>query len=144
MGTKSIWRAVSLGVAGAVAAASLAACGGPGGGEAEVVQGKDQGPRLETRQAGSRRAGPISPREFEFVRYDIDVAQDLPRACLTFSTTLDPAKDYRPYVDVQPATQIALSVEGANLCVGGLTFRRSAPDHHPLRPALARQPHAGL
>ncbi|HEY7797654.1 MAG TPA: alpha-2-macroglobulin, partial [Hyphomonadaceae bacterium] len=123
MGTKTMWRAAMLGVVCAAAAASLAACGPQAGsGEAEVLQGKDQGPRLETRQAGSRRAGPVSPREFEFLRYSIDVAQDLPRACLTFSTTLDPAKDYRPYVDVQPAAQIALSVEGANLCVGGLTF----------------------
>ena len=123
MGTYKFWRAISLGIAGSVAAATLAGCGGPAGsGDATVVQGKDQGPRLETRQAGSKRAGPVSPREFEFVRYAIDVSQDLPRACLSFSTTLDPQKDYRPYVAVSPQTQIALSVEGANLCVGGLTF----------------------
>ncbi|MDP3736944.1 MAG: alpha-2-macroglobulin [Hyphomonadaceae bacterium] len=123
MGTYKFWRAISLGIAGVIAAATLASCGGPAGsGEANIVQGKDQGPRLDVRQAGSKRAGPISPREFEFLRYNIDVSQDLPRACLAFSTTLDPQKDYRPYVDVSPQTQIALSVEGANLCVGGLTF----------------------
>src|SRR5690606_17184693 len=87
-----------------------------------LLQGKAEGPRLETRDAGARRAGPVSAREFEFLRYAIDVSQNLPRACLTFSTSLDPARDYRPYVAVSPATQIALSVEGANLCVGGLTF----------------------
>ncbi len=122
MGTNRFWRALVLGMAGAVAAASLSACGGPGGGDARIVQGKDQGPQLETRQANAKRAGTPSAREFEFLRYAIDVSTDLPRACLTFSTTLDAAKDYRPYVAVQPNTQIALSVEGANLCVGGLTF----------------------
>ena len=121
MGTNRFWRALSLAAAGVIAAASLAACGGPGG-SADVVRGKDQGPRLETRQASAKRAGPVSAREFEFLRYSIDVTKDLPRACLTFSTTLDKAKDYRPYVDVSPATQIALEVDGANLCVGGLTF----------------------
>lgn len=122
MGTNRFWRAMSLAVTGAIAAASLAACGGPSGGDADVVRGKDQGPRLETRQAGSKRAGPVSASEFEFLRYAIDVSRDTPRACLTFSTTLDQGRDYRPYVDVGPATQIALEVDGSNLCVGGLTF----------------------
>ena len=116
MGTKRIWRAVALGVAGAVAAASLAACGpAAGSGQAEVVQGKDQGPRLETRQAGSRRAGPVSPREFEFVRYNIDVSQDLPRACLMS----EPPPGWEP---------LARSVEASAIHA----------NHRHLTPALAR------
>ncbi len=122
MGTNRFWRALSYGAAGVFAAAILASCGGPGGGNADVVRGKDQGPRLETRQANAKRAGAPTSKEFEFVRYSIDVSKDLPQACLTFSTTLDKAKDYRPYVAVSPQTQIALTVDGANLCVGGLSF----------------------
>src|SRR5262245_48435697 len=125
VGTKRFWRAMSAGIAGAVAAFALASCGGPTGGEgdqADIVKGRDQGPQLETRQAGSRRAGAPTSKEFEFVRYSIDVTKDLPRACLAFSSTLDPQKDYRPYVSVRPNTQIALSVESDSLCVGGITF----------------------
>src|SRR5689334_2290177 len=122
VGTNRFWRALSCGAAGVFAAAILASCGGPGGGNADVVRGKDQGPRLETRQANAKRAGAAASREFEFVRYSIDVSKDLPQACLTFSSTLDKAKDYRPYVAVSPQTQIALTVDGSNLCVGGLSF----------------------
>ncbi len=60
--------------------------------------------------------------EFEFVRYTIDVTKDLPRACLAFSSSLNPATDYRPFVDMGDGPQIALSVEGSSLCLGGLKF----------------------
>jgi len=123
VGTKNIWRALTLVAAGAIAAIALGSCSKPGGsGDASIVHGKDQGPRLEARQGASKRAGDPASKEFEFVRYAIDVTQDLPRACLTFSSTLDPAKDYAPYLEVSPATQTALTIDGANLCVGGLTF----------------------
>ncbi|HEV7690014.1 MAG TPA: alpha-2-macroglobulin, partial [Hyphomonadaceae bacterium] len=123
MGTKRFWRAMSAGIVGIVAAFALASCGGPkGGDEAATVKGRDQGPQLETRQANSKRAGVAGSKEFEFLRYSIDVSKDLPRACLAFSSTLDPSKDYRSYVAVQPNTNIALSVENEKLCVGGITF----------------------
>ncbi len=124
MGTNRTWRALSLTAAGVFSALVLASCGpsGPSGNDADVVMGKDQGPRLETRQQGSARASAPGAKEFEFVRYSIDVSQDLPRACLAFSSTLNPKTDYRPYVDVPAGTQIALSVDAANLCIGGLTF----------------------
>ncbi|HOZ28684.1 MAG TPA: alpha-2-macroglobulin family protein, partial [Hyphomonadaceae bacterium] len=121
MGTNKIWRGLSLAAAGIIAAVALHGCGGPaGGGDAEAVMGKDQGPRLETRQGNSPRAG--ASGEFEFVRYAIDVTGNLPRACLTFSSTLNPATDYRPFIDMGDGPQIALQTEGANLCLGGLTF----------------------
>lgn len=121
MGTNSIWRGLSLAAAGIVASLALQACGGPGkGSDADVVMGKDQGPQLETRKADAARAG--GSKEFEFVRYSIDVTKDLPRACLTFSSTLNPSTDYRPFLDMGNGPQIALQTEGANLCLGGLTF----------------------
>ena len=102
-----------------LAALALQACGGPAGGNnAEMVIGKDQGPQLETRKGNSPRAG--GSGEFEFVRYAIDVTRDLPRACLTFSSTLNPATDYRPFLDLGQRSAIALQTEGANLCLGGL------------------------
>ena len=121
MGTNRIWRGLSLAAAGIIAALALQGCGGPaGGGDAQTVIGKDQGPQLETRQGNSPRAG--GSGEFEFVRYSIDVTKDMPRACLTFSSTLNPGTDYRPFIDMGDGKQIALQTEGANLCLGGLTF----------------------
>lgn len=122
MGTNKFWRALSVAAVGALAALALQACGGASvGSNAEVVMGKDQGPQLETRKGDSPRAG--ASGEFEFVRYSIDVTRDLPRACLTFSSTLNPATDYRPFLDLGTGrSSIALQTEGANLCLGGLTF----------------------
>jgi uncharacterized protein YfaS (alpha-2-macroglobulin family) len=90
--------------------------------EAENLVGRGTGPTMQRRAPNAERARQVGPREFEYVRYSIDVSQAQPRACLTFSNTLDPAKDYTPYVSVTPQTQFALQVDGANLCVGGLTF----------------------
>ena len=115
-------RYVASAIAGACALSLLAACGG-GDGEAEMVRSTD-GPQLEQRRANARRAGQ-SDADFAFVRYSIDVSGDLPRACLAFSSSLDPNRDYSGYLDISPATQTALSVDGPNLCIGGLTFGQS-------------------
>ncbi|MDR2214522.1 MAG: alpha-2-macroglobulin family protein [Nevskiaceae bacterium] len=126
--TNRTWRAAMLGITAIAAAALLTACGSAGDGpapEATTVAGEELGPRLEVREAPTRRAtlpAEAEPAQFAFVRYELDVSQALPRACLSFSTTLDPQRDYTPYVTVEPATPIALSVEGATLCIGGLTF----------------------
>ena len=121
MGSIKILRAFAVATAGVLSAIALVGCGQAGGGnDASAVMGKDQGPQLETRQANSARAG--GSGEFEFVRYTIDVTKDLPRACLAFSSSLNPATDYRPFVDMGDGPQIALSVEGSSLCLGGLKF----------------------
>ena len=68
-----------------------------------------------------RRAG--GSGEFEFVRYTIDVTQATCRAPVSSSRrALNPATDYRPFVDMGDGPKIALSVEGSNLCLGGLKF----------------------
>jgi uncharacterized protein YfaS (alpha-2-macroglobulin family) len=121
VGSTKILRAIAVATAGVLSAMALVGCGQSGSGaDAAMVMGKDQGPQLETRQANSSRAAGTG--EFEFVRYTIDVTKDLPRACLAFSSSLDPAKDYRPFVDMGDGPQIALSVEGSSLCLGGLKF----------------------
>ena len=122
MGFNRVWRAVVVAAAGALSAVALQGCGPStsAGNDATAVMGKDQGPMLETRQGNAARAGGSS--EFEFVRYTIDVSRDLPRACLVFSGTLNAQTDYRPFVDMGSGPEIALSVDGSNLCLGGLKF----------------------
>ena len=121
MGSNKVWRALKYAAAATIAVLALQACGPSASdpNQAASVKGDDQGPQMETRQGNSARAGST---EFEFVRYTIDVTGDLPRACLAFSSTLSPTTDYRPYVDMGDGPQIALSTDGANLCLGGLNF----------------------
>jgi uncharacterized protein YfaS (alpha-2-macroglobulin family) len=121
VGSNKVWRALKYAAAATIAVLALQACGPSASdpNQAASVKGDDQGPQMETRQGNSARAGST---EFEFVRYTIDVTGDLPRACLAFSSTLSPTTDYRPYVDMGDGPQIALSTEGANLCLGGLNF----------------------
>jgi alpha-2-macroglobulin len=111
-----------------------AACGGGGKDKAnddvsvagEVVQRspKDQ---VAARQREQRRQKALDAQnqEFSYFRYRIDTSGEQPLACLVFSAALDPKADYSPYLDFRPAFRPALSVEGRELCVGGLTFGTS-------------------
>jgi len=71
-----------------------------------------------------RRQAAIAEVEskFTYFRYRMDVSQAQPKACFVFSDALDPETDYSPYVEFRPAFRPALSVEGRELCVGGLSF----------------------
>ncbi|MEO9970984.1 MAG: alpha-2-macroglobulin [Hyphomonadaceae bacterium] len=60
--------------------------------------------------------------DFTYFRYKIDVSGDAPRACFVFSAALAPEQDYSSFVEFRPAFRPALSVEGRELCVGGLGF----------------------
>jgi uncharacterized protein YfaS (alpha-2-macroglobulin family) len=60
--------------------------------------------------------------DFTYFRYKIDVAGDAPRACFVFSAALSSEQDYTDYIEFRPAFRPALSVEGRELCVGGLGF----------------------
>ena len=121
-------------VVAAILFSLVAACGGgdkdkaaetvsPAG---EVVQRapKDQ---VAARQREQRRQKAIAAQEqeFSYFRYRIDTSSEQPLACLVFSAALDPKTDYSPYVDFRPAFRPALSVEGRELCIGGLTFGTS-------------------
>jgi uncharacterized protein YfaS (alpha-2-macroglobulin family) len=120
--SNKMWRAVAIATAGVLSAIVLQACGQSGGtgSDATVVQGTSQGPMLETRDAGAGRASGTG--EFEFVRYTIDVTRDQPRACLAFSSSLNPQTDYRPFVDIGSGPEVAVNVDGSSLCLGGLRF----------------------
>ena len=110
----------------------LAACGGGGGsersgsgpGEEGTVVQLSPADSVAARQREKRRQAAIDAREQEFTyfRYRIDTSQDAPLACFVFSAALDPEADYSPYVEFRPAFNPALSVEGRELCVGGLSF----------------------
>jgi len=74
--------------------------------------------RERRRQAAVEDAG----ANFTYFRYRIDLSEDQPKACFVFSDPLDPETDFTPYVEFRPAFRPALSVEGRELCVGGLSF----------------------
>lgn len=110
----------------------LAACGG-GGKTDKSSRGQDSdgtvvqlsaADSVAARQREKRRQAAIEAREqdFTYFRYRIDTSEDEPLACFVFSAALDPKTDYSPYVEFRPAFKPALSVEGRELCVGGLTF----------------------
>jgi len=121
---KAVFAAVLLGI--------LAACGGGGktdksrsgqDGEGTVVQ-LSAADSVAARQREKRRQAAIEAREqdFTYFRYRIDTSHDEPLACFVFSAALDPKTDYSPYVEFRPSFKPALSVEGRELCVGGLSF----------------------
>ncbi len=122
MASNKVWRAVAIATACAFSAVLIQACGpsGGSGNDATVVQGASQGPMMETRDGGAGRASGTG--EFEFVRYTIDVTRDQPRACLAFSSSLNPSTDYRPFVDIGSGPEVAVNVDGSSLCLGGLRF----------------------
>lgn len=109
----------------------LAACGG--GGEApapedsvdreQIVErsSRDQA-AAERRERLRQRAAADIEADFDYFRYRIDVSGDQPKACFVFSSALDPETDYDPFIAFRPAFKPALSVEGRELCVGGLNF----------------------
>ncbi len=110
----------------------LTACGGGGktdrsrsgaGEEGTVVQ-LSPADSVAARQREKRRQAAMDAREqdFTYFRYRIDTSQDEPLACFVFSAALDPEEDYSPYVEFRPAFKPALSVEGRELCVGGMSF----------------------
>ena len=110
----------------------VTACGGGNEQPVEETDGFSDGEivtrdRRAVRAAQSRdrkRQAAIEAAEagFTYFRYRIDVSEAQPKACFVFSDALDPETDYSPYVEFRPAFRPALSVEGRELCVGGLSF----------------------
>ncbi|MFW6300874.1 MAG: MG2 domain-containing protein, partial [Oceanicaulis sp.] len=107
-------RFLSL-VAGA-GALLVAACGDgpapdrPAGDGAPLQSRPENAPRADTPQAEG----------FDYLRYAVNTDSATPQLCLTFSDALDPQTDYSAYVDVDEP--VALSVEGSQLCIGGLNY----------------------
>lgn len=59
---------------------------------------------------------------FVYARYAPDTSGDQPKACMVFSRPLDPDTDYSIYLDMSADITPAISVEGQNLCLSGLSF----------------------
>ncbi len=122
------------GVLGALASAAilvLAACGGsqtardPGeDSDAQVLVERSPADTVAARkrEEARQRAREAAETEFAYFRYRIDTATEQPLACFIFSAPLDPKTDYSPYLEFRPSFRAALTVEGRELCVGGLTF----------------------
>lgn len=72
------------------------------------------------RDANAPRASDEEDGPFAFMRYAVDTDKARPTLCLTFSEALDPATDYSAYLDIR--ANVALSVEGSRLCIGGLSY----------------------
>lgn len=126
-------RGRSFGLRAFAAAALLfvAACGGsqttrePGeDADAQVLVERSPADEVAARkrEEARQRARDAADTEFSYFRYRIDTSTEQPLACFVFSAALDPKTDYSPYVEFRPAFRAALSVEGRELCVGGLSF----------------------
>lgn len=109
----------------------FAACGGGdrAAEDAVVLESGEIVPRsradqraAERREQARQQAVAEAEAEFSYFRYRIDVSQASPIACFVFSSPLRPETDYSPFVEFRPAFRPALSVEGRELCVGGLSF----------------------
>ncbi|MGH1421397.1 MAG: alpha-2-macroglobulin family protein [Hyphomonas sp.] len=76
------------------------------------------------RRREKRRQASIANTEqkFTYFRYRLDTSGEAPQSCFVFSGALDPDVDYEPYLEFRPTFKPALSVEGRELCVGGLAF----------------------
>lgn len=112
---------------------ALSACGGddkPTGQEdaelypdGEIVPRNRADQRAAERRERQRQAAiEDAETEFTYFRYKIDVSGDAPLACFVFSAPLAPEQDYTDFIEFRPAFRPALSVEGRELCVGGLGF----------------------
>ncbi len=121
------------GLAAALLIGGLAACGGGGSDSTEPAvedTGVYERPRreqvaIDRRERERQRIAAENLENFSYYRYRIDTSGDQPLACLVFSSALNPEADYSPFVDFRPAFRPALSVEGRELCIGGLDFGAS-------------------
>ena len=119
------------GIRAALAAGVLAfaaACTQQNSGTQDPEQPKPQvlGPEISVREKVTERNARVIPDVFEYERYDVRTDGDSPVACLAFNSALSTRVDYSPYIDISPQTQIALTVSGDELCIGGLSFGEAA------------------
>ena len=89
--------------------------------ETAVRSARDQR-RIEERAARRAELEAQVETEFAYLRYAVDTSGPTPTACLSFSEALDPEVDYSTYVRFRPNFQAAFTVNGRDLCIGGLSF----------------------
>ena len=106
---------------------------GHGGGGAVAREGANDarqihGPRWalfgKPRAKGAARPAVSKPDGFAYWRQRVDTSGSDPKACLEMTRPLDPSQSYADYVLLTPEAQgaPAVSVRGAELCIGGLGF----------------------
>lgn len=78
----------------------------------------------KVRDKNAPRSGGMKPAGFAVWKQRIDTSGNSPQACIEFSKPLDTAKSYGDYVLVSPElpSAPAVTVKGAELCVGGFGF----------------------
>lgn len=87
-----------------------------------VPRDRNEARAAQNRERARQAAIDKAEADFTYFRYRIDLSADQPKACFVFSDALDPETDFAPYVEFRPAFRAAFSVEGRELCVGGLSF----------------------
>lgn len=131
MSAKVQGRWGGLGTLVSAAMLVLAACGGsqtatgPGedsDGQVLIARAPADIEAARKREEARQRAREAADAEFSYFRYRIDTSTESPLACFVFSAALDPKTDYSPYVEFRPAFRPALTAQGRELCVGGLSF----------------------
>lgn len=151
---RGLWGGLSALLVSLLLLLILAACGGsqttPAPGEEVdaqefVARSPADQVAARRREEARQRALAAEPQDFSYFRYRIDASTEQPLACFVFSAALDPQTDYSPYVEFRPAFRPALTVQGRELCVGGLTFgtNRTATLLAGLPAADGRQLRAG-
>ncbi len=126
-------RAILLGAL----ALTLASCGGgkktpeiPPAPESDIGQvversRSDQVAADRRERDRQRIAARSETGKFVYTRYAPDTSGDQPKACLVFSKPLDIDADYSIYVEMDGGDTPVFSIEGEQLCLGGLSFASS-------------------
>ena len=78
------------------------------------------------RDEDAPRAIATQSSRFGYDRLTYDTGGDVAKACVQFNAPLDDTGDtvYADYVRIEPATPIAVSVDGVSLCLSGLEFNK--------------------
>ncbi|MEO1028372.1 MAG: MG2 domain-containing protein, partial [Pseudomonadota bacterium] len=115
-----------------LAGAALVACGGGEKEEDPIEVVTEDGEVVERSRADARaaqrreearqRAADEAEARFSFARYRIDLSGSEPGACFIFSSALKAETDYSPFLEFSDNFRPALTVNGRELCLGGLSF----------------------
>ncbi len=94
------------------------------GGEAQTGASETNFGFQKVRGENARREGPAVVKGFQYLRLDLDMSGDAPKACFQFSQKLDESgrTNYADYVRMTGGKKPAVSVNGQTLCLGGLDF----------------------
>lgn len=83
------------------------------------------------RPKNARRIQNEIPSEFSFLRVKLETSEDIPQACIEFSSELDSSgnTNYTDYLRLTPRTTPSTTVIGRSLCIAGLEFNQEYNVH---------------